>query len=139
MRYQWWYKHAIQVAARLLQNPAKVLELIRKANRKTAETGKQGAAMNRQIPYWKSRIALLGRMVRAYVQGHYKPASYGLMVKAVAALLYFVWWFDLVPDMIPVFGLIDDATVLAWLLKALNEELNRFREWEQANHRSGEP
>ena len=137
MKFHGLYRRAVQTAIRLLQNPAKVLELIRRANQKTTKTDKKGAAMEKAVPYWKERMYLLGRMVKAYIKGDYTDVSYTFIVKAVAALVYFVWIFDLIPDMIPGVGLVDDATVFAWLLSALNQELDRYQEWEEANNSPG--
>lgn len=133
MKFHGFYTKAIRVAAKLLKDPAKVMALIRQANRKTYQAGKHKSAIDKQVPNWQARVALLGRMVKAYVQGRYQPRSNGLMVKAVAALLYFVWLFDLVPDMIPIAGLVDDATVLAWLFSSFKAELNHFEEWERTH------
>ncbi|MCC6449506.1 MAG: DUF1232 domain-containing protein [Candidatus Aureabacteria bacterium] len=38
------------------------------------------------------------------------------------------------PDGVPVIGYVDDVAVIAWVAKALRDELARFREWER-----GEP
>lgn len=130
-RYHKLYQQALQVSARLLQNPAKVRKLIQRAVEKTETLGKGSAAMEKQVPFWKARIRLIGRMIRAYVDGRYKPESYKLLIRALAALVYFLWLFDLIPDVIPVLGYVDDATVLAWLLSAVNEELNHFQAWEE--------
>lgn len=138
MKFHGLYKRAVRAAIQLLQNPRMVLELIRKANQKTHKTaGNKGSAMEKATPFWKARMYLLGRMVKAYIKGDYTAVSYSFMVKAVAALIYFVWIFDLIPDMIPVAGLIDDATVLVWTLNALNQELDRYQRWEEANHPPG--
>ncbi len=137
MKFHGLYRRAVQTAIRLLQNPSKVVNLIRRANQKTTKTGKKGASMEKEVPYWKERIQLLGRMVKAYIRGDYTAVSYTFIVKAVAALIYFVWIFDLIPDMIPGAGLVDDATVLVWILNSLNQELDRYQEWEEANNPPG--
>ena len=74
-----------------------------------------------------------GRLVRAYANGSYReisPASIGLVV---AGILYFVTPLDLVPDAIPGAGLVDDVTVLAFVLARLEGELARFTAWERAD------
>lgn len=43
--------------------------------------------------------------------------------------MYFLSPVDAIPDFIPVFGMLDDIAVLAWLMKVLDDELNAFREW----------
>ena len=49
----------------------------------------------------------------------------------VAAILYFVTPIDLIPDAVPGAGLMDDATVLAFVLAKLEIELDRFSTWEK--------
>ena len=43
--------------------------------------------------------------------------------------MYFLSPVDAIPDFIPVFGMLDDIAVLAWLMKTLDDELNAFRAW----------
>ncbi len=68
-------------------------------------------------------------MIRACVTGKYcAPADSILMV--VAAVIYFLSPFDLVPDAIPVFGLIDDAAVMTCVARANLTAISNFRKWE---------
>jgi uncharacterized membrane protein YkvA (DUF1232 family) len=59
------------------------------------------------------------------------PALRGNIVLIVAAILYFVTPIDLIPDAVPGAGLMDDATVLAFVLAKLELELDRFSTWEK--------
>jgi uncharacterized membrane protein YkvA (DUF1232 family) len=79
------------------------------------------------------QIRRLGRLIRAYADGSYRDISVGSIVLAVAAVLYLVTPVDLVPDAIPGVGLVDDATVLAFVLGKLRYELERFAAWERAD------
>jgi uncharacterized membrane protein YkvA (DUF1232 family) len=45
----------------------------------------------------------------------------------VAALVYFISPADVIPDVIPGLGYIDDATVVAWCLHQVAEEVVRYR------------
>jgi hypothetical protein len=49
---------------------------------------------------------------------------------AVAAVIYFVSPFDLIPDAVPVLGLIDDASVIASVARANIAVISSFRKWE---------
>ncbi len=77
------------------------------------------------------QIKRLGRLVRAYANGSYRDISVGNIAMVVGAILYFVTPLDLVPDAIPGAGLLDDATVFAFVLARLDLELVRFAEWER--------
>jgi uncharacterized membrane protein YkvA (DUF1232 family) len=45
----------------------------------------------------------------------------------VFALLYFVTPWDLIPDVVPGVGYIDDAVVVAWVCKTLKDEIAAYR------------
>mgnify|MGYP001797371243 CR=1 FL=1 len=72
-------------------------------------------------------------MIRAYANGSYRDISVGNIVLVVAAILYFVTPIDLIPDAVPGAGLVDDATVLAFVLARLDVELDRFAAWERTD------
>jgi uncharacterized membrane protein YkvA (DUF1232 family) len=77
-------------------------------------------------------LTLLLRLVQAYVRREYTEIPVKSLVLIVAALIYFVNPFDLVPDTIPVAGFIDDAVVLTWVIRQLRIDLDKFRAWEAA-------
>ena len=79
------------------------------------------------------QIKRLGRLVRAYANGSYREISVGNIAMVVGAILYFVTPLDLIPDAIPGVGLIDDATVFAFVLARLDSELAQFAAWERAD------
>ena len=56
------------------------------------------------------------------------PADSILM--AIAAVIYFVSPFDLIPDSIPVLGLIDDTSVITSVARANLTLISNFRKWE---------
>jgi uncharacterized membrane protein YkvA (DUF1232 family) len=58
------------------------------------------------------------------------PAERLLIV--IAAIIYFVSPFDVIPDWIPVLGHIDDAFVVALALKSVRTDLDTFMAWETA-------
>jgi uncharacterized membrane protein YkvA (DUF1232 family) len=79
-----------------------------------------------------SVIALV-RMLKAWSKGEYKNISATSIIAVVAALLYFTNPFDMIPDVIPIVGQIDDILVLSYLIKMLNKEIERFMAWEKEN------
>ncbi|NJM94608.1 MAG: DUF1232 domain-containing protein, partial [Cytophagales bacterium] len=52
----------------------------------------------------------------------------------------FVNPFDLIPDFIVGFGLIDDMTLMVWILKNIQKDIEAYRRWEvqekEAKHSS---
>lgn len=80
------------------------------------------------LPEWESLQSLL-RLVRRTLAGQYRPADSTVLL-ALAAILYFLNPLDLIPDAVPVLGLIDDGAVITWVVKTNLRELSRFRNWE---------
>ena len=80
------------------------------------------------------RIRAFPRLVKATLRGEY-DAGMRLFLMA-AASLYIVSPIDALPELfLSVFGLIDDAFVVTWLVGTLMSETERFLEWEKLNGR----
>ncbi len=71
------------------------------------------------------------RWVAATVTGRYPGTSKGQLVALAGAVLYTVSPLDLVPEFIPVFGVLDDAVVVTWLAGRLLTESAGFLTWER--------
>ncbi len=76
-------------------------------------------------------LSTLFRLVNAWVDGAYSQVPWKTVVSAIAALIYFVNPFDLVPDFIPFSGFVDDATVIGFVLTTIRSEIDKFRQWER--------
>ena len=74
-------------------------------------------------------LRALFRMLRAWATGAYRP-SWVTVVSAAAVVLYILSPIDLIPDFLPVVGLLDDASFFLWVLTRIRAELDRFLEWE---------
>ena len=74
----------------------------------------------------------LFRLITAWITGQYSTIPWQTIVLAIAAVVYFVNPFDLIPDFIPIVGYVDDATVVAFVIASIKTDINRFREWEQS-------
>lgn len=70
------------------------------------------------------------RMVKAYVNKEYTEISPKTIVIALAGLLYIANPIDLIPSFIPFIGLLDDFSVVVYVLSLINLEVEKFIEWE---------
>jgi uncharacterized membrane protein YkvA (DUF1232 family) len=72
---------------------------------------------------------LLIALIKDYRASRYRQVPYGIIAAAVFALLYVFNPFDLVPDVLPFVGAVDDATVIGACLLMMEQDLNKFRNW----------
>jgi uncharacterized membrane protein YkvA (DUF1232 family) len=75
-------------------------------------------------------LQTLLRLTSAYAKGDYRVIPARTIVAAVGAVIYFVSPIDAIPDVIPGIGLVDDAAVLYFVVKAIASDLDDFRRWE---------
>ncbi len=77
-------------------------------------------------------LQIFFRMLRSWASGkYYAPANTILMM--IAAVIYFLSSFDLVPDAIPGLGLLDDTAVICCVARANLTAISKFRKWEVGN------
>ncbi|MBO6515312.1 MAG: DUF1232 domain-containing protein [Bacteroidia bacterium] len=120
------FAKAKKQAESLLQNGKKLKDLLDKAVEKSK------AQMKALSGFWEDLQRLI-RFIRAYATGDYKDVAGTTVLYAVAAILYFVNPFDVIPDFILNLGFIDDATVIGFVLKNIKDELDKFVEWEKSS------
>jgi uncharacterized membrane protein YkvA (DUF1232 family) len=125
MKLQWrrLFRREKKRATRLVENPIEVL----RAADGAAEKARSGRGAFRRI--WDDFQTAV-RLARAWARRDYRGLSRSTLVLMVAGFLYLITPVDAIPDVIPVFGLIDDAAVLAWVLRKVRAELDEFRGWE---------
>lgn len=54
-----------------------------------------------------------------------------VVIVIVAALIYLVWTYDVIPDFIPVIGFLDDMLVITAAAKLCARDLEKYRRWKQ--------
>jgi uncharacterized membrane protein YkvA (DUF1232 family) len=74
---------------------------------------------------------LLTALVKDWRAGKYRQALYGTIAAVVFALLYVFNPFDLVPDILPFVGAVDDATVIGACLMLIERDLTKYRTWKE--------
>ena len=72
---------------------------------------------------------LLISAVQDYWSGKYRKWPWGTMAAVVFTLIYVFNPFDLVPDVLPIIGEVDDAAVTAACLFLVERDLLAYREW----------
>jgi len=81
---------------------------------------------------------ILTALVKDWRTGRYRQALYGTIAAVVFGLIYVFNPFDLVPDVLPLIGAVDDATVIAALLMLVERDLKKYRHWKEGQLMAGD-
>lgn len=115
-------------AGEYAKDPEKARKLLDDAAKKAESFGNAKGPIKQLI----DNIQTLYRMLLAYFKKEYKEIPWESLVLAIVAVVYFVSPIDLIPDAIPVLGYIDDALVVAFVIRAIGADLENFKQWEAA-------
>jgi len=94
-----------------------------------ADVIKKKVARSGPLARFIQDVELLVALIRDVYSGRYRRIPYWAVSAVVFTLLYIFNPFDLIPDMIPVVGLLDDAAVLSVCLVLVEQELHEYRDW----------
>ncbi len=110
----------------LAASPNRLRAVIRRAQSQLREDRSRLGSLRADVPR-------LTRLASAIARGDYRHLPWKSIVFVAAGLLYFVMPADLIPDFILGTGFLDDAVVVAYIMKAIRDDLTRFEEWELTN------
>ena len=103
-----------------------ILKDSRNVNELISTVSKEINSGKKKVISTKSDINALLSMLKAWAKGEYKELPWMTLVLTTGALIYFVNPLDAVPDMVPAFGLLDDATVIGFVLTSVKEDIKKF-------------
>ena len=72
---------------------------------------------------------LLTAIVKDYRSGAYRRVPYGAIASIVFTLMYVLNPFDLMPDMLPLIGQVDDVAVMGACLILVEQDLHKYKDW----------
>lgn len=121
-----FFKKAKEKASSVLNNNDRLKQLFANSTEKLGAVNLENFKGSKFV----DRIRVLIRMVKAYKRGEYRNVKLQNILLIVAALVYFVTPLDLIPDFIPITGLVDDFTVIVWVYNKVQQEIDKFMEWE---------
>lgn len=113
-------------AKKIVEDPGKVEKILKQAS-ETEEKAKGPFA--RII----DDFHILTSLVRDWAKGDYKEIPTGSIIAIVAGILYFVSPIDLIPDFIVALGYIDDVFIISTVVKQIQADLDRYKEWKIEN------
>lgn len=78
-------------------------------------------------------LRVIVRMIKAYADGSYRDIPWKSLLAMVAGVIYFLMPLDLMPDFIPITGLLDDFTIIMLVTGAFHQDIEAFLYWEEEN------
>ncbi len=72
---------------------------------------------------------LLLAIVKDYWAGAYRQVPHGVIASSVFTLIYVLNPFDMVPDVLPLIGQLDDVAVLGACLLMIEHDLQTYKDW----------
>jgi len=111
-------------AQSILNDPAKTKELLHKVIRKSDDNEGIFDAI------WEE-LRTLVRLVKSWKSGDYTNVSRKSVILVAGALVYLVNPLDIIPDFTPILGLMDDVTILGFVIKSVRSEITKFQNWEE--------
>lgn len=121
-------KEYISKAKKIINDDEKLKKLIEDVLKKLKEISsdkKTSAKLN-------DSLRLFIRIINAYTSKEYTYVPWKTICLIVAGLIYFIYPIDLIPDFIPVSGLIDDIALIAWIYESIQDDIDNFLEWEKS-------
>ncbi len=97
-------------------------DIINKAFKKVMDIDKSSGQLNLLF----KKVVLFIKMLQSYVSGEYRNIPLRTIIAIAAALLYFINPFDLIPDMIPGIGMLDDLAVMMWLTGSIDKDIKDY-------------
>ena len=123
------YRIALQMAGKMIKNPRKTKNTLQRAMDKSDKMGADKAG--NKIVELKEYLLLFFSMMRDYLSGDYKKLPIKSTIKVLAALIYFLFIIDVIPDFFAVIGYADDAAVLGWVITSISKDIDKYKEWKE--------
>lgn len=80
----------------------------------------------------KKKLKLFIEILRNYQKGHYREIPWRSISAITFTLLYIINPLDIVPDVLPFIGYIDDVSVFMALLSLAEKDLNQYEDWKSS-------
>ena len=118
------FRDAWNVARRVMKKRFRVLGLVHDAYSKMADNEDALGRIKEDL------VGML-RLIRAWATRDYDRVPWRSILYAVAAIIYLVNPADAIPDALAGIGFVDDVAVITAVAKAIQKDLQQFREWDE--------
>lgn len=120
------YARSLENAERMIEDPDAIYEQLNDAYRKAQQT--DSTALQNVLDDFFLMISL----VRDWINGSYRKIPRRAIVAVLGAIIYFVVPVDALPDFLPGIGYIDDALVIALVIKSIHMDLMEYKQWKNS-------
>lgn len=107
-----------------------------------AKVTQRAQDIENKLPHLKKvfeQAKIMLSMVKDYWSGNYREVPYWAISAVALALLYVLNPVDVIPDVLLGVGYLDDATVVAFCLKLVQREVERYQQWQSTHARGSGP
>lgn len=115
-------------AGEMARNPGKLQRLIFNAKEKLMNMENRRHTLKNVVRY----LSVFIRIIKDYNAGYYPHLPWKSLLSIVGVILYFINPLDVIPDFIPGIGLIDDITLLAYVYKSIENDVEDYLDWEES-------
>lgn len=117
-------KKATNKAQHLIDNPDEAKKILNDAIKK---------ADNVKGPFEKiwQELQLMFGVIRSWLKGEYREIPVGSIIAILGALVYFLSPIDIIPDVIPGVGYIDDVFVIGLVINQVRADLYKYKNWKE--------
>lgn len=120
-----FFAKLLKKATRFLGTPGRVYSLVADSYAKSDGIINVGSITTKL----KIQIFGLFDLVVDFIKGNYRDVDTKSIVLVIAGMIYLVSPLDLIPDFIPVIGLLDDISVLSFIISKLSTEIDTYLLW----------
>lgn len=89
-----------------------------------------------KIPFagkYLSDVPVLISLVKAYTVKEYTEIPIGSIIAVISALIYLLSPIDIIPDIVPGIGFLDDAAVIATVYALVHDDIEEYKVWRDMN------
>jgi len=77
----------------------------------------------------KQKFKLLLEIIKQYKKGNYNKIPWRSVASITFTLLYIINPLDIIPDVLPIVGYVDDVSVFMALMRLVDEDVKDFESW----------
>ncbi len=118
-------------AKKIIDNAEKVSPVLEKAISLCDDLGEI-----RIIGKHFKEVSLICSMINDYICKRYTKVPMATVVTLLAAVMYFVSPFDIIPDFIPLIGRLDDMLVFSFVGEAAKVDIKKYEKWKKDNEKT---